>query len=576
MTSHYWAYRNADKNKSDDKKTVPLYLFFSGSGTGKSRNARELHHLALRCFNGEFGEKVDEIASCLTSPYVFHVSLENGTSLTGNETSWEGIGTRMLCQLVRKDDGKLMSIAELNKLFIPPTPEEVIFCLEQGTLDTLRGKAFILVVDGLRMLNQGIVNGSPRRDLDDIVTRLGNLAHAFLYSYGGFFIVCGTSTISGGAVSKALKASQRWRVYLPCEPIDRPKDANGNNVFTYGNMLEDFLIRDCGGHGRALEILAYYIDNIQKNPSDISQFIDRLLDIYPNAVPNESNSMAIIKSVIGNSYVNRDNILPGGDKTPDEVCAVGLVRFKVLDPQEDNPRGRFEIPYIWILCFCSKNTHPLIANLQLLDYNQISCIDRLTIPGNVAFDSFEKIILQFRKLKSLVFEEGEDVTIGRVHDGALMTDSTANISFRNHWLQDDVATSQTSTKTNTSNEREWLVNTKANGDINLREHRFILLNAANAKAGDIVLCLDSQSPSTEAHQLKYYAAKGGSKIEFDSERSKAVSQHDVFVLITTADSIPFGVQVPDRCVLVCGENWNKYFGPYAARSYLWAKRVHRS
>ena len=93
-----------------DKKTVPLYLFFSGSGTGKSRNACELHHLALRCFNGEFREKVDEIASCLTNPYVFHVSLENGTSLT--------------------DDGQLMSIAELNDLFIPPTPEQVIFRLK--------------------------------------------------------------------------------------------------------------------------------------------------------------------------------------------------------------------------------------------------------------------------------------------------------------------------------------------------------------------------------------------------------------------------------------------------------------
>jgi hypothetical protein len=58
-------------------------------------------------FGALIGEKVDEIASCLTSPYGFHVSLENGTYLTEYETSWEGIGTRMLHQLVRKDDGKL-------------------------------------------------------------------------------------------------------------------------------------------------------------------------------------------------------------------------------------------------------------------------------------------------------------------------------------------------------------------------------------------------------------------------------------------------------------------------------------
>ena len=247
----------------------------------------------------------------------------------------------MLHQLVRKDDGQPMSIAELNNLFIPPTLEQVIFCLKQGTLGTLSEKAFVLVVDGLRMLNEGMLNGSPRRDLNRIVTRLGNLAHDFLYSYGGFFIVCGTSTISGGAASEALKA-------------------NGDNVFNYGNMLEDVLIKDCGGHGRALEILTDYIDNIQKNPSDVSQFINELLNIYPDAVPNESNSMAIIKSVIGNSYVNRDNILPGGDKTPDEVCSAGLVRFKICDPQETNPRG--DLKYCtYGFCVFARRTHTRLS-----------------------------------------------------------------------------------------------------------------------------------------------------------------------------------------------------------------------
>ena len=75
----------------------------------------------------------------------------------------------MLHQLVRKDDGQPMSIAELNNLFIPPTLEQVIFCLKQGTLGTLSEKAFVLVVDGLRMLNEGMLNGSPRRDLNRIV-----------------------------------------------------------------------------------------------------------------------------------------------------------------------------------------------------------------------------------------------------------------------------------------------------------------------------------------------------------------------------------------------------------------------
>ncbi|KAE8144254.1 hypothetical protein BDV25DRAFT_145818 [Aspergillus avenaceus] len=565
---HHQAYSRGEF----DKKTIPLYLFLSGSGTGKSRNASELHILARQCFDGtRFDDDDDrtdfkedrEIADRLTDPYVFHVSLENATSLGKEEESWTGIGSRMLLQLHPEDKGEKMTVSKLNKLFTPPTPEEVISRLEVAEpVDALKRKALILVVDGLRALNE------DRNDLYDIVTKLGNLAH------GGFFLICGTSTISG-PVSRAMKVSQRWSVYLSCEPIETPRMADGQAVFKHQNLLAQVLIKDCGGHGRALEILLQYMDKIQKDPSNVSSFIDHLSSIYASMVPTEKDALAIIKSVMGNGALARDAILPGGHSTPDDVSARGLIRFPLINQNEDKPRGKFEIPYMWILCLCScHENHTFFRELQLFDYHQFACMDNPIQPGNSSHDSLEKIILQVRKIKSLMFAEAECVTIAKLHHGGMMTESTGGISFINHHLKGDIATKQIPSKTTTENREEWMVQTGEHGDIDLRKCDFILLNKSGASAGDAVLCLDSETPRTEAHQYKYWA--NGPGINFQKERDKAVSGEDIFVLVSTAPSIrSLGNEIPDRCVVVLGENWQSYFGPYAARSYLVAKSAKK-
>lgn len=129
---------------------------------GISPSMSELHNLALQCFDGTYFETDREIADRLKEPYVFHVSLENGTSLGKEEDSWRGVGLRMLFQLLPEYKGMNMTISELYKLFIPPTPDEVIFCLEVAE-PTLKKKALIPVVDGLRMLNYP----GHRNDLDE-------------------------------------------------------------------------------------------------------------------------------------------------------------------------------------------------------------------------------------------------------------------------------------------------------------------------------------------------------------------------------------------------------------------------
>jgi hypothetical protein len=75
---------------------VPLYLFLSGAGTGKSRNAAKLHKTACRCFDRTYvGKKNKRSVDLLEDPFVFHISFENGSGIQTEELDpWRAIGSR--------------------------------------------------------------------------------------------------------------------------------------------------------------------------------------------------------------------------------------------------------------------------------------------------------------------------------------------------------------------------------------------------------------------------------------------------------------------------------------------------
>ncbi|CAG8841162.1 30929_t:CDS:2, partial [Gigaspora margarita] len=73
-------------NGENDKTNRPIYHFFSGAGTGKSRNASEFHKTLIKCLNYS---KDLELKKKIQNAWVFNVSLENGTSFS---RSVESIG----------------------------------------------------------------------------------------------------------------------------------------------------------------------------------------------------------------------------------------------------------------------------------------------------------------------------------------------------------------------------------------------------------------------------------------------------------------------------------------------------
>ena len=550
-----------------DKTTIPLYLFLSGAGTGKSRNAAELDKTIYKCFDGTYFDENQQLVSQLQSPFVFHVSLETGTSLREEEGDpWKAIGARMLLQILQNDvpRDKKLSVNNITSMWHPPTPDEIIQLLSPAGSSALEKRTVILVVDGLH--NISTVFGEYK--MLEVLTNLGDLAHR------GFIIVCGTSTVSG-PFDRLLAGSRRRRIPLLCSPLDPPR-INDKPVFSMDNVVQQVLVSDCGGPGRAFEFL---LKIFQMLPGDVSCEVkhviaQKLQILYSGVLPSENDSVAIIKAVLANKCLPRYAPIPGTQVTPDEVCQNGLIRFTSENTGSNNPVGYFKVPYIWLLILClTYKGNRFFQEFQLLDYRDFRSKQDPTLPGGFSLADFEKLMVKVRKIKSHMFEDGQKVTLGELHQGAIMGKETETIAFNNRHLNGDVAVHRIQTKTTRNNEHSWVIETSA-GQVYIRLHKHIILNGTSAPDGDAVLSLDSTTPRTETHQYKHLR-KGS--FDFNKEKNKAAGTNDIFALFCTS-SIPRlrdnnRYHIPPRSILVAKDNWDSYFGPYASRSYLFAKET---
>lgn len=559
---HYYYYA---LERQVNKTTMPLYLFLSGAGTGKSRNATELHETALKCFDGTYHRHQNEqLAGRLRNPMVFHVSLENGTSLRPEEDPWRAIGGRMLLQLLQEDRAQHLDIESIISEWHPPTPCELIKLVASSS-SPLQQRTIFLIVDGLHNISDSRMHA--------VLTKLGDLTHS------GFIIVCATSTVSG-PIDQFLKGSRRRRISLPCSPLDPPR-VKGQPVFDMESIVRKVIVSDCGGHGRALELL---LDVFPRIPADIGPEVKSLMAselafMYRGVLPGETDSIAIVKAVLTNRRLCRYTPIPGTTLTPDEVCQNGLIRFEDhVNRPTINPSGYFRVPYIWLLALCMTYEHnEFFDELQLLDYRDFRSKEDPAMPGGFSWEDFEKSMIEVRKIKSHAFDDGENITVGELHGGGVMQSDTARICFMNHHLIDDVSCHQLSTKTNFLNQRSWKIETRNLNHIDLRTHRHIVRNAAGAPAADAVLSLDCHTPRAETQQYKMLQR---GRLNFGEKRAKAAGPDDVFVLFCTSPvpSLSFQgqYQVPRGSVLVTKENWDIYFGPYAGRSYVFAEQVAKN
>ncbi|CAG8799103.1 24262_t:CDS:2, partial [Racocetra persica] len=304
-----------------DKMLLPLYLFLSGIGTRKSRNASEFHQTAISCLSAQEDR---ELLTKIKEAWVFLVSYENGTSLRDDETSaYRAVGTRMLHQLLRDK----MSFDNIIQKYDPPTPLSVVSLVAKYHNRDLKKITVILVVDGMQQLMNNKDDGLKSDSW--FYMALSNIAD--LVFSGTFLIPVCTSAITG-LVEGTFKYSNRKRVYLPIASLQPPNYCQGGSLIPVfkNDEITNTLVEDCGGHGRALEVLNECLAGRNIEECNL------------NALMNDLHHKLTKKY--------RDAIL-GSVKdarplTPDEFAASGLIRLEQID--KDSPVGYLTALYIWL------------------------------------------------------------------------------------------------------------------------------------------------------------------------------------------------------------------------------------
>ncbi|CAG8631175.1 3956_t:CDS:2, partial [Ambispora gerdemannii] len=542
-----------------DKLNLPLYLFLSGAGTGKSRNANEFHQTAITCLSAQEDE---ELLIRVKEAWVFLVSFENGFNLQiKNESdSYLAIGTRMLFQLLREK----MEFREIIKTYEPPDPLDVVSLISKYYNQNKKNITVILVVDGMQQLMKKKDDGLDlNSEFYATLTSVANLVFS-----GTFVIPVCTSTIAG-PIDNTLRYSTRKRIYLPVTSLKPPNYHQGDNLIPVfkNDEITNILVEDCGGHGRALEVLNDCLAGRSVEECNVNTLMNdlrkNLIEKYGGTILDSlEDARPIARAILTRRILNRYYPIPKTNKTPDEFVGSGLIRFEQLS---DNRRGYLTAPYIWLWIFVeisNEEGDPLLRDWEFADYGeQRVLLNPVTSLQAKSWQGFEKFVASFRCIKSAVIEEDELTKISEVHAGARLN---GDIQFKNHNLRLEIAKHHTDTKSKGHTASEWNVDCY-NSTVDVREFKHCIINAPASPYGDSFLSLDqlgTKSPN-EIHQSNL-RKKAVSKKEYQEEREKSASENDFFILFTTSNC---NIEIPKRSGIVDRNAFTSYFGPFAGRAY---------
>ncbi|RHZ90174.1 hypothetical protein Glove_5g80 [Diversispora epigaea] len=533
-----------------DKLNLPLYLFLSGAGTGKSRNANEFHQTAITCLSAQEDE---ELLTRIKEAWVFLITFGNGLSLQFSES--HPVGTRMLFQLLREK----MMFHEIIRTYKPPDPLDVVTLIAKHYNRDLRNITVILVVDSMQHLMENKDDGLKSNSLFyKTLTSVADLA------FSGIFVIPICTSPITWPVEDVLKYSMQKRIYLPVASLQPPSYRQGDSLVPVfkNDEVTNTLVEDCGGHGRALEALDDCLAGRSIEECNVDTLMNdlryELFEKYHNAISiSGKDARPIARAILTRRLLDRYKPIPKTDKTPDEFAGHGLIRFEQIG---NSSKGYLTAPYIWLwrLVEISQMLRdPILRDCEFADYGE----QRALLNPVASLQSFGKFVASFRCVKSAVIEEDELITISEVHAGARLN---GDIQFKNHNLQLKVAKHNTDTKSKSLTTSKWNVNCY-DSTIDVQKFQHCIINAPASPHGDSFLSLDQPGTETpnEIHQFKLLK-KAVSKKEYLEEREKSASENDFFILFTTTDC---NVEIPKRSGIVDRNAFTNYFGPFAGRAY---------
>ena len=602
VLDHYSIY----KANQMDKTYVPIYFYLGGAGTGKSRHGSEFAFSVQQAITLHIEHSLyHELAQRLKAAFVFHVSFENGTSLTHEEKSnpWNAVGVRMLHQLLGGAD-----VEYIRRKYVA-TPYDVFRLVARAeNVDLYNDFTGILVVDGIQ---KAITWDSDRINKQSgfygFLNEIGDLSlksRDHSETEGGklrqtpFILTCVTATYLGPA-HQFLVESHRKRVYLPLNRLDAPTWKDDNSEVLNDDPGTRLLLNDVGGHARAIEAiadeLARYRNGSQPNISELANAIlIKLKDRYNEVISMMGdNLLPVVQRILSRQPVRLQGFIPESDLRWEHITAPGLLWFEKIEGASGyefnyDTSGYLVAPYIWLWLLARllppENTDHLCQFLREWEFNDYQQLLYLQTgrghAGKATWQNFETFCCYFRILRSLGFGDGQEVEFKRLHSGCNKLRDDKNTIVVNRHLNYAEAAHQYSTKATSAKD----VMAKYLGTLDVDNQLFhVILNAPNASAGDFFLSI--QTPAGRSTPFRRFQSKivrevGQCKFVKDKlkmetyteEREKSIGPDDFFMLYTTTKA-PDDIALPDRSGLVDESCWMSYFGPLAGRAYIASRYV---
>eukprot|EP00971_Amphidinium_carterae_P140076 2775627-Amphidinium_carterae.1 len=256
---------------------------------------------------------------------------------------------------------------------------------------------------------------------------------------GPLMIGCVAATQSLG---HALADSPQARTYI-WPPQVTHVTANGEDKIPW-HALKPVLVRDMGGHGRALEGLVEALGSLQSAEASavMGAVMIQMQQKYPDAAMvgdshtfhNEDIEQIIVASLSG-KWIAKGALV--GKVNPEKAM---LMRLCYKSP--DNEEYRINLPYIWLHMMLKRESlDPRLHKFRMMDYADI------LKPPSGDGEPWEDFNADFRVLRSLSFNDETRVKVQELHRGAIIRpDTLGEVRVINRHLERHTAVNRATTR----------------------------------------------------------------------------------------------------------------------------------
>ena len=534
---------------STDKQNHVFWFISAGPGCGKSRCLDEFPNILRQAASEITG--CDGLQKRVQEMLVFKVSFENGTKSNGDISSALSIPARMAYQMQGSsmlwsdfyvsDIGKTITFSAIYQQLV-----------EICHVPDVRDLSILILIDGLQEAT------SVQENLKVICDLINDSPP--------FVMIAFSATIQIPIADFLVTSGQPCTI-LTLPPICEPGELG--EIYEIFPKYEDrqvfkFMIRDMGGHGRALEYLLRVMNEskgaVFKPNSIMNTVKERLKEAYLGWNPFSKNehATAVLISIICGCRLPLRSIIPGTDLTVDRIVQIGLFRH---DPVQE----RLSVAYVWMLMFSDRVTVKELHSLISVDYDSLRDIITHGSSASLSFQSFAEFWCNFRAVRSRCFGDGTMLNWSDFHSGATFS-SGCNFNFVNRHLSFARAVQQFGTKSSSTD----LIKLFDDSESCSREkfHGKVLLNCAGAQSGDstVPLLLLDGKLCMESHECKRYETSIMKALEIKKEREKAADPDDCFLVVCPGKVEINLDELPRRTAVINDERLETYFGPFAGRA----------